>query len=639
MHPESSPPGTIRGTALRRWQAAIIQANRHVVPGVARVARERAGRGRPDRLRRAIRVGRCSRGPPLPSRPIPGHRHGPAAVRLRVRHRPADRTGTDRDDVRLRDHARTTPPTSATPRPTSRSTWCAGSGSTPATTCTSCRTSPTSTTRCWSGRTRDGIDWRDLADTEIQLFREDMTALRVLPPERLHRRGRGDGRDRRGRAAARRVRRRLPGAPTPSTPTSTSTSRRAPKFGYESRYDQATMLALSAERGGDPDRPGKRHPLDPLLWRMARPGEPSWESPMGPGRPGWHIECAVIAGNRLGPTIDVQGGGTDLIFPHHECSAAHAEVLTGVSPFARHYTHAGMISLGGEKMSKSRGNLVFVSTLLADGVDPMRDPAGAAVGALPRGPRRGRRTCSSRAGDRLARWRGGRAPAGDDPSAVLGELRGRLADDLDTPGAVGVSTAGRRTGAGRRSGGGRRRRAARHRSARLTGRGARRTRGGARAVPGGEDRPMAYDEALAERVRAAVGERASYDELKMFGGLGLMVNTHMACGVMSVGRVGAGRPRGARRRHRPRGAGVRLHRPPDDRLRRRAARSCSGTTSCSTAGSASAWPFAQSRPPKPPEESRGRTKRRAHRIGACTQSWYSDLTLKVSVSASTAPSA
>ena len=136
----------------------------------------------------------------------------------------------------------------------------------------------------------------------------------------------------------------------------------APKFGYESRYDLATMLTLSAERGGDPDRPGKRNALDPLLWRTERDGEPSWASPMGPGRPGWHIECAAIAGNRLGPTIDVQGGGSDLIFPHHECSAAHSEVLTGVAPFARHYTHAGMISLDGEKMSKSRGNLVFVST-------------------------------------------------------------------------------------------------------------------------------------------------------------------------------------------------------------------------------------------------------------------------------------
>src|SRR2546423_5213815 len=146
----------------------------------------------------------------------------------------------------------------------------------------------------------------------------------------------------------------------------------APRFGYESRLDRATMRELFAERGGDPDRPGKRDPLDPLLWRGARDGEPSWEGgDLGPGRPGWHVECAVIALRLLGDRIDVQGGGNDLVFPHHEMSAAHAEVLTGKRPFARHYVHAGMIGLNGEKMSKSKGNLVFVSRLRADHVDSM----------------------------------------------------------------------------------------------------------------------------------------------------------------------------------------------------------------------------------------------------------------------------
>ncbi len=283
---------------------------------------------------------------------------------------------------------------------------------------------------------RDGIGWRELADTEIQLFREDMTALRVLPPTDYI--GAVEAMDEITAGVQRLVESgagyRVPDAEYPDVYFDIAT---APKFGYESRYDEATMLALSAERGGDPDRPGKRQPLDPLLWRMARPGEPSWESPMGAGRPGWHIECAVIAGNRLGATIDVQGGGTDLIFPHHECSAAHAEVLTGVSPFARHYTHAGMISLGGEKMSKSLGNLVFVSTLLADGVDPMRIRLALLSGHY-RADRAWSADMLGRAGDRLARWRGAAHRTGDDPSAVLGELRGRLADDLDTPGAFGI---------------------------------------------------------------------------------------------------------------------------------------------------------------------------------------------------------
>ena len=131
------------------------------------------------------------------------------------------------------------------------------------------------------------------------------------------------------------------------------------------------MLALSAERGGDPDRPGKKDPLDPLLWRAARPGEPSWDSDRSaPAGPGWHVECAAIALDRLGPAFDVQGGGSDLLFPHHEMSAAHAEVATGEWPFARAYVHAGMVGLDGEKMSKSRGNLVLVSRLRESGTDP-----------------------------------------------------------------------------------------------------------------------------------------------------------------------------------------------------------------------------------------------------------------------------
>jgi L-cysteine:1D-myo-inositol 2-amino-2-deoxy-alpha-D-glucopyranoside ligase len=196
------------------------------------------------------------------------------------------------------------------------------------------------------------------------------------------------------------------------------------------------MRSLFPERGGDPERPGKRDPLDALLWRAARPGEPYWESELGPGRPGWHIECSAIAVNRLGIGFDVQGGGSDLAFPHHEFSAAHAEALLGEYPFARHYVHAGMVGLDGEKMSKSRGNLVFVSRLRADGVE-----ASAIRLALFAGHYRSDREWTERLLEqgktRLARWREAAAlPAGPDAEDTVARLRDHLADDLDTPKAL-----------------------------------------------------------------------------------------------------------------------------------------------------------------------------------------------------------
>ena len=283
---------------------------------------------------------------------------------------------------------------------------------------------------------RDNIEWRDLAAREIQLFREDMTALRVLPPRDYI--GAVEAMDEVSAAVQALIDAgagyRVDDAEHPDVYFDIAT---APKFGYESRYDLPTMLELFAERGGDPERPGKRDPLDPLLWRTAREGEPSWESPMGPGRPGWHIECAAIAGNRLGATIDVQGGGSDLIFPHHECSAAHSEVLTGTSPFARHYTHAGMISLGGEKMSKSRGNLVFVSRLRNDGIDPMAIRVALLAGHY-RADRPWSDDLLEGATDRLSRWRSAATRSGGDAADVVNDLRAALADDLDTPLALAV---------------------------------------------------------------------------------------------------------------------------------------------------------------------------------------------------------
>jgi L-cysteine:1D-myo-inositol 2-amino-2-deoxy-alpha-D-glucopyranoside ligase len=212
---------------------------------------------------------------------------------------------------------------------------------------------------------RDGEDWVAVAARETDLFREDMTALRVLPPS--HYVGAVEAMD---EISTYVVRLLEAGAAYRVEDDVYFSVAAAAHFGQVSGLDAETMLALSAERGGDPQRPGKKDPLDPLLWLAARPGEPAWESPLGRGRPGWHVECTAIAQNRLGSPFDVQGGGSDLLFPHHEMSAAHAEVGGGGWPFARSYLHAGMVGLDGEKMSKSRGNLVFVSRLRQQGVDP-----------------------------------------------------------------------------------------------------------------------------------------------------------------------------------------------------------------------------------------------------------------------------
>ncbi len=282
---------------------------------------------------------------------------------------------------------------------------------------------------------RDREDWVVLAMRETALFREDMAALRILPP--THYVGAVESIP----AIAAKVGAMLADGVAYRLGDGTGDVyfdlAQAPRFGYESRLSRATMRELFAERGGDPDRPGKRDILDPLLWRGARDGEPSWGGgDLGPGRPGWHVECAVIAQGLLGPTIDVQGGGNDLIFPHHEMSAAHAETLSGEWPFAAHYVHAGMIGLDGEKMSKSKGNLVFVSRLRGDGVDPM----AIRLALLADHYRSDRQWTDDlrKAGEvRLARWRAAvsraAGPAGDE---VLAALRARLADDLDTAGAL-----------------------------------------------------------------------------------------------------------------------------------------------------------------------------------------------------------
>lgn len=218
---------------------------------------------------------------------------------------------------------------------------------------------------------RDGIDWTELAHQQIDLFRGDMVNLRVIPPA-----------DYIGAVA---------GIPLVTAAIEELARKESiykvdndlyfkvhedRNFGQRSHLSQEAMLQIFSERGGDPDRLGKFDPLDCLVWMSQRPNEPGWPSPFGVGRPGWHIECTAIALKYLEPSpdeeslIDIQGGGSDLIFPHHEMCAAQAQVMTG-KPLAQSYVHAGMIGLDGEKMSKSKGNLVFVSALVAAGRDPM----------------------------------------------------------------------------------------------------------------------------------------------------------------------------------------------------------------------------------------------------------------------------
>ena len=278
---------------------------------------------------------------------------------------------------------------------------------------------------------RDGVPWAEIARRETELFRADMTALRVLPPD--HYIGVVEAMplivEMLEELAAAGATYTLDGDVYFSVAA-------AARFGYVSGLDAAAMRELSAERGGDPDRHGKKDSLDPLLWRAHRPGEPSWPSPFGPGRPGWHIECSAIARHYLGDVIDLQGGGGDLVFPHHECSSAHAEVATGHSPFARRYVHTGMVGLDGHKMSKSLGNLEFVSRLRGQGHAPAairlallahhhREDWEWTPGAL------------AAAETRLARWRAAIAlPAGPDAFGLLSEVREALADGLDTPAAL-----------------------------------------------------------------------------------------------------------------------------------------------------------------------------------------------------------
>ncbi len=275
------------------------------------------------------------------------------------------------------------------------------------------------------------VDWEALAQREIVRFKDDMAALRVLPPDPLV-------------PVTEAIPAivdwieecRLAGAVYKVDDDLYFDIHSDPDFGQVSHLDEATMLQIFGERGGDPARPGKRHPLDPLLWLAARPGEPAWDTRIGRGRPGWHIECVAIAIDGAGTTLDVQGGGSDLVFPHHEMSVSQARVGTGREACSRAYVHTGMVGLDGEKMSKSKGNLVFVSKLREAGHDPLAvrlailshhyrsdwdwTDEGLAV-----------------AEQRLGRWRSALSrEAGPSADATLAAMRAALAMDLDAPTAI-----------------------------------------------------------------------------------------------------------------------------------------------------------------------------------------------------------
>jgi len=213
-----------------------------------------------------------------------------------------------------------------------------------------------------------------------------------------------------------------------------------PRFGQVSHLAEVDMLALAAERGGNPDDPHKRQPLDFVLWQPSVDGEPAWESLWGPGRPGWHIECSTLALRELGTTIDLHGGGSDLVFPHHECEAAQSEAVTG-EPFVRHWMHTAMVGLGGTKMSKSLGNLVFVSDMLKDWEAPAIRLA--IVGHHYRRDWEWTDELLPAAAARLDRWRA--AGPGD---GGLDDVRAALDNDLDTPLALDAVDAAASSGTG-----------------------------------------------------------------------------------------------------------------------------------------------------------------------------------------------
>lgn len=205
----------------------------------------------------------------------------------------------------------------------------------------------------------EGVRWRELGNRWTLHFIDDMIALNVMPPDHFPR----------ATAAVPGMVKQIEslleaGVAYQSGGGVYFEIDAWDEFGKLSQLDREEMLPIANERGNHPDDPNKRDPLDFVLWQASAEGEPTWPSPWGPGRPGWHIECSTMATEYLGESIDIHVGGSDLLFPHHECEIAQVEPITGPTPFARFWLHTGMVAFEGEKMSKSLGNLVMVRDLL-----------------------------------------------------------------------------------------------------------------------------------------------------------------------------------------------------------------------------------------------------------------------------------
>ena len=292
-----------------------------------------------------------------------------------------------------------------------------------------------------------GDHWSELAEREIQRFREDMQALRVLPPDEFIG-----------------VVESIPDVVRLIEQLKDANAAyqveqdwyfdlsTASGFASVTDADRDTMIAVFGERGGDPQRPGKRDALDPLLWMAARGDDPRWETSLGSGRPGWHIECVAIAAGGLGAAFDLQGGGSDLTFPHHHMCSALGHAVTG-EPFATHYAHTGMVALDGEKMSKSKGNLEFVSRLRQGGADPMAIRL-ALIAQHYRSDWEWTAQHLTDATSKLALWREGVArSSAPDASTFIDRIRSALRTDLNSPLALEVmdewvSATGESVGAG-----------------------------------------------------------------------------------------------------------------------------------------------------------------------------------------------